>query len=291
VGFHNQAEMNEKNEKRLRAIALIFLCAVVPFSLVVVLFAPVSNLISRASLIVTLLAFSFGVYTHYFEPEEIENERLNSDESIYSEAAGLRPEHSAPGFDINAEDINAAQMPPDDLAKVIKNSQNWHPDGNGGYPSWWRPRLREVFNSGTVSNRVLEVAIFSTSAGGLLLFFLVTISDSIFENYHWILQAASEIYPNASPRVNTIVTLFSISLFILGGTYFTVKTRTSCPVCSRPFSLRSCGRYYKPQHRVVEQRIENEEAVNYEIKHGVHIFYCEDCESWSIIPEFWGEKI
>lgn len=283
--------MDESNERRLRTIALILTTALVPVGIVAILFSPETTLTSRASLLIGVVGLSFGIYTHYFEAPEDNPQYTGLDDVIDSESAGVRPNRSVPGFDISKEDIDSAQLTPEEIFHVIKSSPNWHPDGDGSYPTWWRPRLRSVFLSDMFSNKWFEGTLFASTAAGIVLVILFAFSGIATPSSSQMLQVLSSLYPNLSNTADRIVLFISVLTTFSGLSYFMIKTNSTCPACDNPFSLRSQQKHFKPQHRNEVVRIENETENAYEVTYGVHIFDCEHCGSWSVLPKKWERKI
>lgn len=282
--------MDKETERVLRTLALIFLSALIPLGTATVLSASGATLYGRVGLLVTLAGVSFAVYTHYFEAPEDNPKAIDYEEMSNSKSAGVRPDRTAPEFEINDEDRESAQLSPEEVARSIMSSPNWHPDGDGGYPTLIRPRLRKLFLSDMFSNKWFETTLFILTVSSFTSIMIIGLSGLTI-NSSWILQTLSNIYPELSPTADTIVFVLSASISVSGFSYFAIKSRSTCPVCENPFSLRTHKRHFKPQHRDVETRIENEEKTTYEVKHGVHIFSCEQCGSWSIFPERWEREL
>jgi hypothetical protein len=184
-------------------------------------------------------------------------------------------------------------LSPKEIASVIQCNQDWHPDGHGNYPTKSRPYLRGLIHSERFSNTTFELTIALLTAVSTVLIFLVAISGNFQDSSYNIISTLATIYPDSPAYADAIVMITTSIVAFLGLCYFIKKTQSKCPACNRNFALRSQGRYYRPINRIIEWRSgENtKQADAYEVKYGVHIFNCDDCGKWHVVPKKWENKL
>jgi len=243
--------------------------------------------------VLATLAFGlFGVYTHYFElPEEI-SETLHNVDLDESQTAGTRPSYSKKGFDLNIDDVVLSQLPPKRVAQVIYNSPNWHSDGHGGYPNFWRPRHRRLFHSEVFSSKTFELSLLGLTMGSLVLLYFIFLSFFPENMTMAAIEPLTDVYPSNQP-IGQIQLVVGVSLIIaiIGIVYFEIKADSTCQVCRSPFALESNKRFFKPENRKVVTVTQNGNSDRKEIIYGIHILHCKSCGSWHVLPKSWERNL
>lgn len=289
--------MRDSAESILRTLFLIIALAIGVIIVTTAIYATTSGFMSELTALATVLGSfatvlfgSFQVYTHYFS-ETYQDYRNLEQKDIDIETAGVRPDSSYEGLDISKEDIKLSQFSPKDVARTILDSPNWQPAGDGGYHSRLRPYLKEFFVSDNLSLKTIEVGVLSLTVGSLVLLFFATASIMEMGDPHWIFATAASIYPDLSLTADIGAIFISTTALTIGASYFSFKNKSTCSVCGHPFSLKSHGRMFKPQHQDTEEVKEGDKVKTYRITHGVHIFSCEDCGSWTVRDKTWRKDL
>lgn len=286
--------MKKTTEKRLRGPFLILLLAIGGLVVLVggiALSGSVNAGLAATTFfgIISVLGVFYGVYRDFLEPAEAAHSA-----EVSPETSGTRPDEEYSGLEITEEDIEASQLTPEQLAKLLMSSPNWKSAGKGDYLPWWRKRLKQIFLSERISLQTFEISLMALTLGSTILLFLVFFSMVHLpgEASIWYIDIASSVYPDTlSSEIDALVSLVSFVVTAIGLRYFSFKQWSTCPACGNHFALRSLGRYYKPQHQHKEQRKEGNQVATYLVTEGVHIFKCEDCGRWSVFDEQWEEQL
>lgn len=265
-----------QREGQLRAIVLIAIVAVSAIIVGSALFLA-STVLGVIGVLATLAFGLFSVYNHYFELPEGVSDTVHEVELDDSQTAGTRPAPGEKGFDLDVDDDVLSQLPPKRVAQVIYNSPNWHPDGHGGYSTFWRPRLRRLFHSEVFSNKTFELSLLGLTMGSLVLLYFVFLSffpDNLAMTF---IEPLTEVYPSNQPIERTqLVIGVSIAIAAIGIAYFEVKSNSTCPVCRSPFALESKERFFKPENRDIITVTQNGDSERKEVTYGVHILHCKE---------------